>query len=123
MKIKPDIGSRLADRITSPDYKRTTGRLAGLDGERCPLGVLCDMYLEEHEEACWSPMYDRFFDAEGFTNAHLQHPPKGVREWAGLEMGGSYRIAFLNDNGADINDIARMLRGEKVRFSLEDSLE
>lgn len=119
-QMKQEIAEELARRITAPDFKRTYGIMAEADGYRCPLGVLCDMYMETHPDACWHIGYARFFDADGFTNAQPGHPPVGVREWAGLTEDTCSTIAFLNDIQVPLDKLARWILGDKVVFDPND---
>jgi len=88
------IKRKWVEALRSDKYTQTTGQLAGPDRKRCCLGVLCDLYAEEHEEAEWKGEkgYNKLFDtgkefeARHCNGAASEVLPDPVQDWAGLDM-------------------------------------
>jgi hypothetical protein len=112
--MKPEIAAKWVDALRSGKYGQAAGRLrAGASGFCC-LGVLCDLYSEEHAsfggKACWA-------DDDTFLGKQ-DHLPKDVSEWAGMhsangtllcgyvdvEVGDVEPCHVTADNLADMND-------------------
>lgn len=116
--MREGVKDRWVAALRSGDYKQTRETLRDCDGFCC-LGVLCDLYIRETEDAytlrarAWEvknvfhvPVVDtgKYY----YENAVL---PKPVREWAGMETDdGSFDndqcLASLNDGGFGFKEIA-----------------
>lgn len=138
--MKKDVADKWTDALRSGAYQQGTGQLRkwGLD-ERCKesvfccLGVLCDVYAQEHANdtdsfgaaslAKWSEEFNDMFMGEEY------HLPPVVRDWAGMKSdnGNFWEMAYvfhentqhpkargnnlvdLNDSGASFVEIADVI--------------
>ena len=106
------IKDRWIKALNSEEYKQTRGTLHNNQGFCC-LGVLCDLYIQEHQEVKWVLKNDRFklMRESGVL-------PTEVKEWACLEEAnpiidlGNYRasLAELNDAGRNFKEIADVIK-------------
>ena len=131
--IKDEIMARWVAALRDPEAKQTThGCLKDHKG-RCCLGVLCDVFSDDHPDAEWEQLNDgRFaFKASREAKPEQNYLPPEVAEWAGfkLEDHDLYRtpedprmnvarsdqsrdhegLARTNDNGASFETIANMI--------------
>ena len=87
------------DALRSGEYEQIDGKLRrDEENGRCCLGVLCDLYAEEHENAGWNNNAFVIRDAEdgslvGSSPALL---PKPVQEWAGLNSKEGIKVSVGN---------------------------
>lgn len=123
--------------LNSGKYEQTKGRLKGKTGFCC-LGVLCDLYAEEHPESDgwddenrtvnFSVGYTNFYDADRNFNDCVLTP--AVKEWAGLTYAdpaitpvASKRsglsdssprdsLARANDSGYNFLELSQIIRRE-----------
>lgn len=122
--MKKDVADKWTDALRSGAYQQGTGQLRkwGLD-ERCKesafccLGVLCDVYAQEHANdtdsfgaaslAKWSEEFNDTFMGEEY------HLPPVVREWAGMKSDNGKifgdNLVDLNDSGASFVEIADVI--------------
>jgi len=127
-----EVKQKWLTALSSGKYEQVNGRLRDKTGFCC-LGVLCDLYAEEHPDAeGWgktsSTGYTQFIDENGdFDDLAL---PTGVRKWAGLtdddpNIKGIVRrkgntitesrattLARANDSGYTFHEIAQIIRRE-----------
>jgi hypothetical protein len=129
--MTPELRTRWADALVSGQYTQGQKVLRDADNCYCCLGVLTDLYLQDHPEAKgWelTPTDDgpgRFF-CDG-TSVTL---PDVVRDWAGTvtsnpdvydtdsETGEDHvhsMLSTLNDKGATFAEIAAFIRDGDVR--------
>lgn len=116
--MKPEIKERWTAALRSGEYKQGEDGLH-CDTEFCCLGVLCELYRQEHPEAEWSetPFGEiAFLEEEDYL-------PREVQEWAGLEEEnptvkmstvnvGKERVitlSWLNDMGHSFKEIADLI--------------
>lgn len=87
MKIDPQVKQKWVDALRSGEYQQATGKLKSQEGFCC-LGVLCDLYAKEHEDAGWEyrgtdepsdPTDYWYFDDQS------ECLPESVAQWAGIE--------------------------------------
>lgn len=100
------------DALRSGNYKQTQGTLSS-QGEFCCLGVLCDLYIKEHE--CKVEEYTE----EKTGRRCLKYDnepgvlPEKVMHWAGLKQNNpvvqGQCLALLNDLGRTFPEIADMI--------------
>jgi hypothetical protein len=131
--MNTEIKQKWIDALRSGDYQQGTGRLRSNDGFCC-LGVLCDLYAQEHFNQGWVfkeeneenplPQDYWYFDGES------ELLPSSVRQWAGLyssspvikvevedepedeDWDKMIAIAELNDNGSTFNQIADLIEAQ-----------
>lgn len=124
--MKKDIKDKWVSALRSGKYKQGTGYLikssnAGGQCKHCCLGVLCDLYLQEHDvELSWNS--EVISDTEVLNVASLYGTefvlPYQVQEWAGLHepspcveyCGHDEMLSELNDyERLDFNGIADLI--------------
>lgn len=122
--MNPEIRRRWTDALQSGDYVqgKDTLRVNLPDGTSkfCCLGVLCDLYAQDHpEEKGWSSSEFEVdnvpsFWADGDWNDH--YLPIAVAKWAGLTStsgmipGIASSLAAVNDEGASFREIAQIIK-------------
>lgn len=107
-------------RLESGDYEKGRGRLKLTNGEDkyCCLGVLADIFIDEHPDYSWSPE-GLVLLSNGETSG-LAYLPKFIQEWAGLSRSPNVMIeehmeylTTINDDlkkPKDFNHIARLIK-------------
>jgi hypothetical protein len=128
--MNSEIKQKWLDALRSGEYQQGTGRLRSIHGFCC-LGVLCDLYSQEHFNRSWlfmgedekCPLQEDYWYFDGES----EHLPSSVRQWAGLksncpnieiesddedEDGMRASVAELNDNGATFNQIADLIEAQ-----------
>ena len=133
-KMNPEIKQKWVDALLSGKYEQGSEKLRGANGYCC-LGVLCDLYSQEHDtqwefrshdensdETNPEPMDYWYFDGEG------EFLPKSVMNWAGFSLHSpqvrvdvtenddkddwSYKdyIANLNDTGYTFEALSKLIK-------------
>lgn len=128
-KMNPEVKQKWIDALRSGKYEQGSEKLRSQQGYCC-LGVLCDLYAQEHETQ-WE------FRGNEETNLQLmdywyfedqsEFLPDSVKEWAGLPVGNPsvrvdvseeddendwfYKdeIANLNDSGYTFNELSNVI--------------
>ena len=124
--MNSEVKAKWISALRSGKYQPTTRFLKkflenGSIGHCC-LGVLCEIYLEEHPEATWKKHGDGcfgFIQIEG-AESSAKYLPNDVIEWAGLgernwqgrTPDGKKSLAVLNDDGVAFKDIADIIEKE-----------
>lgn len=132
MKIDPQVKQKWVDALRSGEYQQATGKLKSQEGFCC-LGVLCDLYAKEHEDAGWEYRgTDRPSDPTDYWYFEDQSEflPESVAQWAGFQDQTVYvkvldenccydedeedvyyeiDVAELNDNGDSFKRIADLI--------------
>lgn len=128
--MNADVANKWIAALRSGAYAQTTGQLrkCGANWEQepsdsafCCLGVLCDVYAQEHADVKWGEQLTtcRIDRGELFMNEEF-HLPREVREWAGmssdngklpseehvirLDLHNARDYAVYGDNLVDLND-------------------
>jgi hypothetical protein len=126
--------------LRSGKYSQDTGVLRSTQGYCC-LGVLCDLYAQEHNEQWdvhrWNTNLGESYDIpenkvseingsdEFLFGNELEHLPDTVKMWAGLNHPNpyvysdgidneGYHLSVLNDNGKSFNEIADLIENYEV---------
>lgn len=125
------IKQKWVDALRSGKYSQDTGVLRSTVGYCC-LGVLCDLYRQEHNiQWDFRCHYDipenevtKFYLSDEFHfDGELEHLPDTVKLWAGLNDRNPHvhidndvvnRLSELNDNGASFNEIADLIEKYEV---------
>lgn len=117
--MNKEVKQKWVAALRSGDYKQTQNHLQDSNGYCC-LGVLCDLYAQEHEEVEWSDnlqfypkgldaKYERYFDTPYEFDEEL--PPE-VMSWAGLDRADPVLVVESENNKKltciDCNDNAKM---------------
>lgn len=105
---------KLVTALRSGDYKQGYGRLRG-DDKFCCLGVACDIYIKECDEE-WEPHphFSSNFTCQGWHS----RLPENIRKWLGFSTAygdyqyGTQSLAYLNDIGANFQEIANVIESE-----------
>ena len=129
--MNSEIKQKWVNALRSGEYKQSSRGFLCVTSEYgagyCCLGVLCDLYVKEHNKEWakeykeWTKRYNgRILDFEGED----QYPPQSVVEWAGLpdknpsiEFSGEIddcefedpELSELNDEGISFNTIAGLI--------------
>lgn len=123
-KMNPEIKEIWLNKLENENIPQTTSRLGTTDGERCCLGVLCDIAVEQGiipTPVASYPTDDNstlvYGEGEGSEQAVL---PKVVAEWSGVNPRGDFNVnnlgvpkdalSSLNDSGATFPQIAAIIR-------------
>jgi hypothetical protein len=92
--------------LTSGNYKQ--GKLCLRDNQYyCCLGVLCDLYLDEHQDAEWY-IEDGYYKILG-EDFILPHQ---IAEWANISENPSkdgVTLTVLNDDGTSFRAISKII--------------
>lgn len=110
-KMDPAVRDRWLTALRGGAYAQTRRVLHDREtGGYCCLGVLCDVYRQETGRGDWET---HGTDFDGLRNRDVALylgealvPPAEVLAWAGLEIGNADRLAGMNDEGKDFEDIA-----------------
>jgi hypothetical protein len=126
--MRTDIKKRWMDALRSGEYKQGKGCLArNCSGEKeyCCLGVLCDIYMQDHPNETMTWEYD-LDDSTNETKIGSLHGtefvlPHKVQEWSGLGEAvpmvdyrySHYMISELNDShNMNFNKLADLIEEE-----------
>lgn len=135
--MKQSVKEKWTQFLRSGEYEQTQGKLRGEGNKRCCLGVLCDIYKQEHENAEWE--YDgsganfvvyKDEDKEQIKDFSHGGLPRPVYKWAELEDvdgslvelpgEGTFDLSTVNDGGfsgdlsaqRDFIDIAQLIENQ-----------
>lgn len=107
------IRDQWVERLKSGKYLQGKNRLRNTEGDVpsfCCLGVLCEMYIEQHKGEIDPDMLEMWVK-DGYFLGKSEFPPPQVVTWAGmqhfdplLKSGGT--AATANDNGKSFTEIA-----------------
>lgn len=86
----------------------------------CCLGVLCELYLEDHPGSPFAPELrpdiDRPTSTSGAAYSYGEDdhelPPAAIREWAELRPHSCDALAEQNDNGTSFEELANLIERE-----------
>ena len=108
---------RWIDALLSGKYEQTKGYLHTEDGYCC-LGVVCELYKEDHPEATWSQDGSdepfEFRASDEYEPAQTNLIPL-LRDWIGLRSADGRSLSYgtslagLNDKGTSFKAIAALL--------------
>ena len=99
MKIDPQVKQKWVDALRSGEYQQATGKLKSQEGFCC-LGVLCDLYAKEHEDAGWEYRgTDRPSDPTDYWyfDDQSESLPVSVAQWVGIE-GYTVHVKVLDED-------------------------
>lgn len=99
--------------LRSGEYKQGQDALRSGD-KYCCLGVLSDLYQEDHEDCVWKRTENG--QTLSLTGANSQDLPVQVATWAGIRrpvmvssQGRDIRVAELNDGGHSFAELADLI--------------
>lgn len=111
--MKPEIKQRLVEALRSGCFQQSVGDLRHQDDECgdcfCAMGVLCELYREDHPEAYWKQNFElhgvtAFFaspadeSSEESFYGNVYGAPKKVLEWAGVDSTFEETVVEWNDS-------------------------
>lgn len=112
---------RWIDALVSGKYKQTKRYLHTKDGYCC-LGVICELYKEDHPDATWAEVGEDDngdspfeFRVSGELNSTRVELIPLLTDWIGLRTGDGKNLsngtslADLNDKGASFEAVAELL--------------
>ena len=109
--MNQEIKRRWIEALRSGQYKQGKSCLRGLDDTFCCLGVLTDLYVQEHGKK-WiqsSNFNCNFFTFDGEGGVL----PRSVIKWAGIyyenPVIGDFNLATFNDQGKSFTEIADLI--------------
>lgn len=120
--MNSDIKQDWITALTGGRYKQGRSRLKGVPygsherTEHCCLGVLCELYYEDHRDAGakWTVSKDGFVEysiTDVAGNADVCSPPKHVKLWAQIIDDDIDTLIDLNDSrDYDFEDIANWIK-------------
>ena len=103
--MKPEIKQKWLDALRGGEYSQGRFQLRDDDNNFCCLGVLCDLYLKEHNKE-WVKGEEQFAylipSQDGNSGEILTNE---VIEWSGLKLHNP-ELTFGEDHGVitDLND-------------------
>jgi hypothetical protein len=129
--MNPQVKEMWVNALRSGDYDQSSGKLRSNTGYCC-LGVLCDLYAQEHNEE---------WEQKSYTGTSLQMDyyyfgeeseflPAKVMSWAGLnsncpeiqfcdldfdddeELNYTNTVAELNDDGLNFHQISALIQDQ-----------
>lgn len=116
--MNPEVKKKWIDALRSGHYRQGEDclKLRMEQNYFCCLGVLCDIYINEHPELeiNW---IDHDYESSAFINEKL-YLPEQVREWVNLETknatyinenGKKSSLDLDNDNGKTFNEISDII--------------
>lgn len=113
--MKQEIKDKWLSALRSGEYKQGTLQLR-YENNYCCLGVLCDLYKKEHDDASWEAdsfveNHFKFHDGSLCDNALIT---SSVMDWAGLTSNNptildDKALAQLNDAGKSFIEIADII--------------
>lgn len=119
--MKTEIKNRWVSALRSGEYSQGQSYLKTPKGDFCCLGVLCDMFLKDHNrEWVEDSRGEPYFKTETCSEYH--HLPREVYEWAGISSfsptvktpEGEIELVTLNDEGVSFNEIANYIEVSEV---------
>lgn len=125
--MKIDIADRWVAALRSGKYEQGTGllRQRHLDGseEFCCLGVLCELYLEDHPGSQLAPVFRPDLKPADSDNGDMYRygecsdlPPDEVQEWAGISSNSCSALSEENDTGKSFEQLADLIDEEAERL-------
>ena len=133
-KMNSEVKQKWIDALRSGKYEQCSGKLRGANGYCC-LGVLCDLYAQEHDTQWEFRGYGEHGDETNpqpmdywYFEDRSEYLPESVMDWAGLktpnpnvridvednedEDNWYYQdeIANVNDSGYSFNQIAEVIQ-------------
>lgn len=121
--MKPEIKQRWIQALRSGHYSQTQKNLRTENGYCC-LGVLCDLYAQDHSDAVWvdNGIHNDGIKVYSFmtTVSHALQLPEQVMAWSGLSdynptviiHNTEYAIAGVNDGGTTFDEIADLIEAQ-----------
>ena len=115
--MKKEIKDKWVAALRSGEYQQTKEFLATSDGFCC-LGVLCDLYIKEHDDPSSTRYQTWKNDCEFRDNLLDLHEnmvlPRQVREWSGVSssdgaINNGDCLTQMNDQGMSFSDIADVI--------------
>lgn len=102
-----EIKARWVERLRSGEIPQGHKALGAISGERCCLGVLCDIAVEDGiiEAPVSVAGYPYTILYAGYSGL----PAPVVYRWSGLDGGFAQDLAISNDNGATFEEIADLI--------------
>lgn len=104
---KKDNLQKLINALSSGKYKKGIGKMKycrlNQDGVfHCPLGVACEVFLDENKTSGWDWDFDMYAGTYDICNIEYckvsrNVPPKEVLEYFGLNKNDASHIIKLND--------------------------
>jgi hypothetical protein len=104
--LVPDVKARWIAALKSGQFLQSVGQLKYKDGYCC-LGVLCEVYREEHAETQFSPTGMFFGDATDDTRG--MYLPGFILDWSGITATNERDLVTMNDTGSSFLFIARWI--------------
>lgn len=101
--MKPEIKQKWLNALRGGEYSQGRYQLHDEDDRFCCLGVLCDLYLKEHNKE-WIKGEEQFaYLIPSGDNAFGEVLTQEVVEWSGLELHNPELI--VNNKGVVISDL------------------
>ena len=118
------VADKWIEALRSGEYEQTKGQLrkCGANWEEnpkdstfCCLGVLCDVYAQEHAEADWGVDLKGCHIDRGslFMNEEF-HLPRAVREWAGMNTENGKLPRYVDVSVSYGDGSNRMVDGDNL---------
>lgn len=107
-KMNPEVKQKWIDALRSGDYEQGSEKLRGVNGYCC-LGVLCDLYAQEHNTEWEFRGYDELSDETNnpmdywYFDEHSEFLPESVMNWAGLKTNNPQVRVDVEDNDDEDN--------------------
>ena len=117
--MKAKIKKMWVAALRSGEYSQTSEQLRSISGGFCCLGVLCDIYNNEHKRNYWEMC--NIYEEDYYFMGEWQFLPPKVWKWAGLSTSNpevlvhntEKPLAVLNDDlKLDFNQMADLIEDQ-----------
>jgi hypothetical protein len=101
--VNEEVKQQWITALRSGNYPKGRGKLRGVDGTFCCMGVLCDLYDST-----------RWLVIDGYNVMHYERPnnhpsthiaPPEIERWAGLHTINQSVLGVLNDASDDFDSV------------------
>lgn len=108
--MNPRIKQLWINALLSGNYRQTTGKLKRTDGFCC-LGVLTDLYIQEHNSS-WenSCTWEESCGGYSYFMNNSESLPETVAKWADLNEDTACLMSDMNDSGDDFPEIVKFIQ-------------
>lgn len=113
--MNKEVARKWVEALRSGKYQQASGALRRASGGMCCVGVLCDLYVREHQGGeGWTPENDVILNGEELPTCYLPNSDAyPIGTWVGMPRVGSgfdFGVyAVMNDDGKSFLEIASQI--------------
>jgi hypothetical protein len=101
--MNPEIKKKWVKALRSGKYEQGRGNLKNSDGQFCCLGVLCDLYQQEHKDVEWKDKWGRITMLDHWSN--LPWPVMVWSDMLTLPLFGKDQVSGFNKDRVSLIDL------------------